>query len=452
MKNSSSAGDTQWRKQRGRARKHILEVELARVNGGLREEDRREKYRRMSLSPFAFYRGTAHLFYRDLAAADLLANSRFLSENTNTWIQGDLHINNFGAFADAEGDVVFDLNDFDESWITHYLFDVWRGACSLYLQSEANTFKRKHRMAFIDEFTHEYLNELEIARGKEGRNLDKVTIDQARGPLKKFLTKAITRNSRQAMLEDWTLVEGTERRFNLDDPLLEPITNDDLRLLRTAIKVYKDHLDSDLRGNKDYFKVQDAALRIHAGVGSLGTPRYYVLIRGEDNDPHTCRILDVKQQGLPSFFPFLEQAERDRLLEIHDESKSGQRVAEAQKAMLMDAGKHLGSITILGRSFSVRERSPFKKSFKLEKLNKRKDFHDMAHHWGTILAGGHARGDGDYDSQRISHIFEEAVTDLTHKNRAAFQEEVRLFAESYAKQVSIDFALFCKLRDQGSLG
>lgn len=451
MKKGKPDGDTQWRKQRGRSRKHILEVELARVNGGLSEEDRREKYRRMSLSPFAFYRGTAHLFYRDLADADMLGRSRFLSENTHTWIQGDLHINNFGAFEDAEGDVVFDLNDFDESWITHYLFDVWRGASSLYLQSLANGFKRKHRLAFIDEFTHEYLNELEIAQGKAGRNLDKVTVDKAHGPLKKFLTKAATRKSRQSMLEDWTLVDGNERRFNLNDPLLEPITDDDLRLLRAAINVYKDHLDSDLRGNETYFQVQDAALRIHAGVGSLGTPRYYVLIRGEDDDPHTCRILDVKQQGLPSFFPFLEQAERDQLLDVFDETKAGQRVADAQKAMLMDAGKHLGSITILGRSFSVRERSPFKKSFKLERLTKRKDFFDMAHHWGTILAGGHARSDGDYDTNHISHIFEEAVTALTRNNRDDFREEVRVFAESYAKQVSVDYTLFCELRDAGRL-
>ncbi len=448
---AKSEGDTRWKKKRGSKRKQVLEVELARINGGLSEEDRAEKYWRMSQSPFAFYRGTAHLFYRDLADAKLLGKSQFLSEYTLTWIQGDLHINNFGAFADAEGDVVFDLNDFDESWITQYLYDVWRGACSLYLQSYDNGFKRKHRLAYIDEFTHEYLNELEKAQGKEGRNLDKVTIKEAHGPLKKFLKKATERNSRQSMLEDWTIVDGNERRFDLREPLLEAITNDDLRILRAAINVYKDHLDSDLRGDEAYFQVQDAAKRIHAGVGSLGTPRYYVLIRGEDDDPHTCRILDVKQQGLPSFFPFLDETAREKLLGMYDESRAGKRVAEAQKAMLMDAGKHLGWITILGRSFSVRERSPFKKSFKLEKLTKRKDFFDMAHHWGTILAGGHARGDGDYNSNHIKHIFEEAVTGLVHNRRGAFQSEVRLFAESYAKQVGEDYTLFRELLDKGRL-
>ncbi|CAM2067816.1 DUF2252 domain-containing protein [Sulfidibacter corallicola] len=442
---------TAWKISKGKKRRRTIELELARFNGDLAEDDCTEKYGRMSDSPFAFYRGTAHLFYRDLAAARLLSRSEFTAATTQTWIQGDLHINNFGAFEDAERDVVYDLNDFDESWVACYLFDVWRGATSLYLQGYANGFKRKQILSFIDEFTHEYINELDKARGKEGRNLDKVTLDKAHGPLKKFLKRATQKNSREAMLNDWTVVQGNERRFNLEDPLLAAVTSDDRRLLASAIDCYKDHLTSDLRGNAAYFQVQDAAQRLGAGIGSLGTPRYYVLIRGEDDDPHTCRILDVKQQGMPSFFPYLEREERERLLAAFDETRAGHRVAQAQKAMLMDAGKHLGAITILGRSFSVRERSPFKKSFKLEKLRKYADFHDMAHHWGTILAGGHARADRDFDDTLVSHTFEEEAWHLIDRQRDRFHHEVHAFAETYAKQVMIDFGLFRELRDDATI-
>src|ERR1700712_3423208 len=78
-------------------------------NSGLLPDKVQLKYEAMSENAFRFYRGTCHLFYEDLAKA---AN---FPASPNTWICGDLHLENFGSYT-ADNDLVyFDLNDFDES-------------------------------------------------------------------------------------------------------------------------------------------------------------------------------------------------------------------------------------------------------------------------------------------------------------------------------------------------
>ena len=434
---------TTWNPYKGKARQAELAMELARFNGALSRLHRHQKYARMSFSPFTFYRGTAHLFYRDLASEKLIAASRFVDDKTVTWIQGDLHQGNFGAFADSDGEIVFDLNDFDESWVSCYLYDIWRGAVSLVLTGRENGFSDKKIHTFLKTFANRYLDELARCEGKDGHGLDQVTVENSHGPLRKFLKKA-AKKSRKDMLDKWTVVRDGERCFDLISARLAPVSDGDARLLRSAISVYKDNLESDLRGRKGYFKVLDVAKRLEAGIGSLGTPRYYALIRGEDDTLNTSLILDIKEQSMPSFFPFLPEEEKQKLLRVFDEERAGLRVAEAQRAMLMDPDKHLGGITILGHSFSVRERSPYKKSFKVEKLVEFDDFNEMAHHWGTILAAAHARADKDR-SELVSHHLEEEVLELTRGKEDKFTEEILDFAMGYADQVEIDHALFLDL-------
>ena len=69
---------TIWDMETDKKRKRILKFELARNNAGLLFLDRAEKYKKMTASAFAFYRGAAHLFYRDLAARNLIAAARFV--------------------------------------------------------------------------------------------------------------------------------------------------------------------------------------------------------------------------------------------------------------------------------------------------------------------------------------------------------------------------------------
>ncbi len=88
---------------------------LAEASAGLLTADPpafRHKYRTMAADPFAFYRGSASVFYADMRERE----DRWADERTSrVWIQGDLHAENFGTYMDGSGRLVFDVNDFDEA-------------------------------------------------------------------------------------------------------------------------------------------------------------------------------------------------------------------------------------------------------------------------------------------------------------------------------------------------
>src|SRR5436305_13602190 len=85
-----------WRAQTATARSNALRDALAKVDGGLTPELRGNKDAAMAAYVFSFFRGTAHLFHRDLASHKLLEASPFNRPETATWVQGDLHVQNFG--------------------------------------------------------------------------------------------------------------------------------------------------------------------------------------------------------------------------------------------------------------------------------------------------------------------------------------------------------------------
>ncbi|MEJ7726532.1 MAG: DUF2252 family protein, partial [Actinomycetes bacterium] len=88
----------------------------------------RTKFRKMAADPNAFYRGSACLFYADVASVeDPWADKR----TSRIWIQGDLHAENFGTYMDGNGILVLDVNDFDEAYLGHFTWDVMRMAASV---------------------------------------------------------------------------------------------------------------------------------------------------------------------------------------------------------------------------------------------------------------------------------------------------------------------------------
>ena len=113
-------------------RERIVEVLVAAFEELIEADPRafRRKFRKMAADPFAFYRGSAVLFYDDVARLeDPWADER----SGRVWIQGDLHAENYGTYMDSAGIFVFDVNDFDEAYLGHYTWDLQRMAASLAL-------------------------------------------------------------------------------------------------------------------------------------------------------------------------------------------------------------------------------------------------------------------------------------------------------------------------------
>ena len=96
------------------------------------------RYGRMLVSPFTFYRGAAAVMAADLAGT---ARSGF-----DVQLCGDAHLSNFGAYASPDRELVFDVNDFDETLPGPWEWDVMRLAASFSVAGRERGFKRRERL------------------------------------------------------------------------------------------------------------------------------------------------------------------------------------------------------------------------------------------------------------------------------------------------------------------
>jgi uncharacterized protein (DUF2252 family) len=142
-------------------RTSVIKAELDAYNSQLTTSMRAEKYTEMAADAFAYFRGTNHIFWKDMGGSPSINTYGGVS-NTRTWISGDAHVNNMGAFANDQNTIVFDLNDFDESMIADYQYDVWRTAISVQLMLTVNGgFSSSDCNSVIDAFTESYLDKME---------------------------------------------------------------------------------------------------------------------------------------------------------------------------------------------------------------------------------------------------------------------------------------------------
>ena len=181
---------------------HIVEVLIAEF-GELMALDPaafRRKFRKMAASPFAFYRGSACLFYADVAGQD----DPFLNDRTRrVWIHGDLHAENFGTYMNSEGILVFNVNDFDEAYVGPFTWDLRRFAASVALIAYAKALSDDVITDLVTRYARAYLAELRaIAAGGE-EAIGSLTLDTTQGILRDVLSKARL-NTRVALLEEQT--------------------------------------------------------------------------------------------------------------------------------------------------------------------------------------------------------------------------------------------------------
>src|SRR3954468_12054418 len=143
----------------GRSRSDFIIDVLTREFGDLMALDPgafRRKFRKMAATPFAFYRGSASLFYADMTGA--YADRSFLNERTSrVWIHGDLHAENFGTYMNSSGQLVFNVNDFDEAYVGPFSWDLKRFCPSLALIGYAKALSDDNITGLVTTFARSYL-------------------------------------------------------------------------------------------------------------------------------------------------------------------------------------------------------------------------------------------------------------------------------------------------------
>lgn len=442
------------------SRKDFVIKELQTFNKRLTKKIRTDKYCKMAISAFAFYRGTDHLFWADFSKRK--RPKEFSSLETRTWLQGDLHAYNFGMFDNDHGDLVYGLNDFDEGVIADYQYDLWRMATSLILIARENgKSKPNDEKQYVKTFARAYLKQLSKLRNSDVEAKIDYTIKWVSQPLKDFMKLIDVDNklARQKMLKKWTKND----KFNPASEKLAKVSALERKTITEAIEgknsvsQYRKSLNSPLKNAKlSYFKVLDVAQRLLAGTGSLGTKRYYVLIEGKRARSGDDTILDVKYQGQASAYPYLNKAD----LKLYQFDNEAERTVEAFRALSVRTDDHLGWIKLpkmgkdtLAGYYSVRERTPeknaypalqsdLKKGQKAFSFKRKENFINMCRQWGEILAVSHARADNDANRMRINYSFEKKVTAITKGKEKEFATLIYNVALKYADQVLQDYKIF----------
>jgi len=399
------------------------------------------RYGRMSVSAFSYFRGAALPMAADLASTP--------NSGLDVQLCGDAHMSNFGVFGSPERNLIFDLNDFDETAPGPWEWDVKRLAASLEIAGRDHGYSRKWRTQIVRASMGSYRQAM--------RELSKVSmmsvwyahlnveailprfsslLDPKRTPsVWKALTKARAHDSHQAV-DKLCHVEDGELRIVHDPPLVVPVEQMEgaidsastAEAFDAIIWSYRRTLQPDRRHLFDNYTFAHLARKV-VGVGSVGTDAWIALfLAHEDGAPLFLQIKEAQASVLERF------TSKSRV------SNHGQRVVAGQRLMQAASDIFLGwdrSDWAGGeRDYYVRQLRDWKGSVDVDGMTPA-GMDVWGQMCGWTLARAHARS-GD----RI------AIGAYLGKSEA-FEDAVAAFASSYADTSETDYRALLEEVEQG---
>lgn len=408
----------------------------------LDEAGRMEKYSKMAESPYSFFRGSAYLFYSDVSREWFPYHT---AADRPTWIQGDLHLENFGAFRNGNGALVYDINDFDEGCLGSYLYDLLRMSASIALAGRELGLDEGELVESVEAYLEAYYRQIRrFAEREEDPSRLQFGEDNTDGNIRKLLRKLEKREPHKFMLSV-TAGHGAGRFLRSEE--LAEVEADTGEALLAAWKEYVALLGKERRIDPHFFTIKDMAVKRGSGTASIGLDRYYLLIEGKGaGEAPDDVVLEVKEARVPVpafFLPYREEFWRQF-------AHQGMRVAVTQQAMHHQADPFLGYLTLEGKHFYIRERSPYKKKLKLEDLEEQKDFREALEIMGRITAKAHARADADVENGVLAYHSEEEIAAAMGDKSGVFARDLAMWAVSYSRQTEEDYRLFLDWVEKGA--
>jgi uncharacterized protein (DUF2252 family) len=403
------------------------------------------RYGRMLVSPFTFYRGAAMIMAHDLAA----------TPRSGLTVQccGDAHLSNFGVFASPERQLMFDVNDFDETLPGPWEWDVKRLAVSMLIAARDNGFPAKEQDRIVLDTVGEYRTAMaEFAAMKNldvwysHLDIESVLADYgsqfkpaAIKRTQKALAKARTKDSMAAFAKLTRVVDGKARIVD-QSPLIVPIDqlaqgrerDDIFEELHQLLRDYRETLEFDRRILIEQFDLTDLARKV-VGVGSVGTRAWIALLLGRD--------------GQDPLFLQMKEAEASVLEDVLDPSEfsnHGQRVVVGQRLMQATSDIFLGWLHVESgldgndRDFYARQLKDWKGSAEIEQMVP-KGMATYGKLCGWTLARAHARS-GD----RI------AIAAYLG-NGTSFDRAIVEFSKAYAEQNQRDYQALSAAVESGRI-
>ena len=377
------------------------------------------RYGRMLRSPFTFLRGSSGLMAYDLAT----------TPTTGIRVQacGDCHLLNFGLFATPERNLIFDINDFDETLPAPWEWDVKRLAVSFVVAARDNQLTDKQAQAAAVECVRAYrvrlrecsrMSPLEVWYDR----LDAQTIiDMApNAKIRKFREQIVAQA--QQRIGDYLYPKisgevGGRRRLIDQPPVLFHISAKGAeKIVREALAAYRSSLPDERRVLFDRYRMEDIAIKA-VGIGSVGTRCFVGLFFSAENHP---LLLQFKEACPSVLEPYAGKSQYEN---------QGQRVVTGQRLMQSASDIFLGwTHGREGRNFYVRQLRDMKMSAPIEEGASAPQAMLYAELCGRTLAHAHAKSG---DAALISGYLGKADT---------FDQAVGEFALAYADQNAKDHA------------
>jgi uncharacterized protein (DUF2252 family) len=388
------------------------------------------RYGRMLRSPFTFLRGSAALMAADLASLP----------RTGISVQacGDCHLLNFGFFATPERNLIFDINDFDETLPAPWEWDLKRLATSFVVagrdqgitdndsRNVVETCVRAYRERIRD---YSQTSPLEVWYDR----LDMETLiemspdEKARKRREQFAKKARTRIV-ENLFPRIVDVTGGRHRFVDQPPLLyhaESGRDIEQRWLE-GLEAYRGTLSDERRVLFDRYRFEDCAIKV-VGIGSVGTRCAVALFFSEENHPLIIQIKEARRSVLE---PYTNRCVYDN---------QGQRVVVGQRLMQSSSDIFLGWVRGRdGNDFYVRQLRDMKFSIPVEGING-EQLARYAEVCGWTLARAHAKSG---DSAAISGYLGKSDE---------FDEAIANFSVAYADQTEQDHAALVRAEQSGRI-
>lgn len=380
---------------------------------------------RMVASPFAFYRGSA-----DLMAIDLRPTPA-----TGMVVQlcGDAHLSNFGVYASPERRLAVDINDFDETGLGRWEWDLKRLVGSIELCGRDNGHSKDERADAVAAASKAYRTVLQRAAALprlevhyltfgEGAAMPPHWCPQSLALVERERKRAYGRTNAQLGVR-MTQAGGT--RLRIAPPLLTAVTGRTRDAVLASLDPYLETVSPDIQELLKDYGVLDVAHKV-VGVGSVGTRDYVVLLQG--NHVGDELFLQVKE-ALPSVV-------RDPALPHH--RHHGRQVVDGQRRIQSVSDPFLGWTSVGSRPYFVRQLRDMKAGAD-PKLLVGPILRDYAELCGAILAKAHART--GYPTIIATYC----------GSSERFDTAMVAFARAYADQVEQDHAVLVSAVKAGLL-
>ena len=401
----------------------------------------RTKFRKMAADPFAFYRGSACVFYADIADRE----DRWADERTSrVWIQGDLHAENFGTYMDGAGVLIFDVNDFDEAFVGHFTWDLRRFAASVALMCWQKALSDEEITTLIGTFVRAYVDQVRWFTEVEDDSSFSLNLDTARGAVRAALQSARL-STRPQMLDRMTSVDDADRHFRdlpgvrrLDDAEREKVTDAFDRYLKTIPETKR------FRGIA--YDIKDVIGKTGMGIGSAGLPAYTLLIEGFNQALDNDAVLSMKQANVAAPSRVVDDREVREYFEHH-----GHRTAVSQRALQAHADPLLGYTDIDGVGFVVSEISPYDADLDWSELTEPDELAEVIEQLGQAVAKVHCVSDTDSDQTLVQFQTEDAIMAVVGEHIDDFVDDMVSFGLEYAEVVREDHRHFVEAFREGRI-